>query len=139
MDDFDKIIGRKIQKITLLVWTGNCETIEIEKIYINFGAYKLCLEADSDNDELKYKIATDFRVQAINNEYKIIDSVKDQDFKIDSLINKRLIWLWTMINNQGYKDGLQIELDNHESLQFMVSSSFIRIKKLTDIKNKARR
>jgi hypothetical protein len=39
-----------------------------------------------------------------------------------------------MTNNQGYQDGIQIEFNDHSSIQFMVQASCIWIKKLIDIK-----
>ncbi len=138
MDNIDEIIGHEIHEITLLTWDDNVNPIRLEKICIDFGGHKLVLEVDCDFDELKYKIVNDFAIQATENEHRIIDSTTVQDFGLKELFNKRLIWLWTMINNQGFKDGLQIELDNQTTFQFMAESSAIRIKKLFDTNETSR-
>ena len=134
MNNADAIIGQKIHNIKLLTCIENSNFTRVEKIYLDFELYKLILEIDVDFDEIKTKIVKDFEFTTINKRNRIIESNEIDDFGLHELINKKLIWLWTMTNDQGYQDGMQLEVEEHISIQFMVESSNIWIKKLTEIK-----
>jgi hypothetical protein len=129
MDNAEEIIGQKIRNIKLLTDIENSNFSRIEKICIDFGLYKLILEVAADSDEIKTKIVKDFAFTTINKRNRIIEPNE-----IHELLNKKLIWLWTMTNDQGYQDGVQLEVEEHFSIQFMVEASSIWIKKLTEIK-----
>ena len=138
MIDIDKISGHKIQEIKLLTWCNYLKPIEIEKILIDFGINKLIIELDGDYDTIKPKIVNDFSLNIKEKEHAIIDSSMIKDYGLNDLIGKKIIWLWTMTNNQGYHDSLQIELDDHNSYQFMVECSFFKISKLMEIRKPSR-
>ena len=134
MIHLDKILGQEIQKIELLTCCNDLKLLEIEKILIDFGDNKLILELDIDYDTIKFKIIDDYSLDIIKKEHKIIDSSKNKEFGLSNLVGKKIIWLWNLTNNQGYHDSIQIELDDHNSYQFMVECSFFRISKLLEIK-----
>jgi len=134
MNDIDKILGQEIKGIQLLTWNDSQNPTAIELISFDFSDRKLILQLDSDNDTIKPKILKDFTIVASEKEHKIIDSSMINEYGLADLIGKKIIWIWTLTNNQGYQDGMQIELNDHVSIQFMVEASFIWIKKLIDIK-----
>jgi hypothetical protein len=134
MDDTNEILGQKIHNIKLLTCIENSNFTRVEKISVDFGLYQLILEVDVDLDEIKTKIVKNFEFTTISKRNKIIESNEIDDFGLHELVNKKLKWLWIMTNNQGYQDGVQLELEGHISIQFMVESSNIWIKKLTEIK-----
>ena len=134
MNDIDKILGQEIKGIQLLTWNDSQNPTAIELISFDFSDRKLILQLDSDNDTIKPEIVKDFTIVASEKEHKIIDSSMINEYGLADLIGKKIIWIWTLTNNQGYQDGMQIELNDHVSIQFMVEASFIWIKKLIDIK-----
>jgi hypothetical protein len=134
MDNAEEIIGQKIRNIKLLTDIEDSNFSRIEKICIDFGLYKLILEVDADSDEIKTKIVKEFVFTTINKRNRVIEPNEIDNLGMHELLNRKLIWLWTMTNNQGYQDGVQLEVEEHFSIQFMAEASSIWIKKLTEIK-----
>jgi hypothetical protein len=134
MDNAEEVIGQKIRNIKLLTDIEDSNFSRIEKICIDFGLYKLILEVDADSDEIKTKIVKEFVFTTINKRNRVIKPNEIDNLGMHELLNRKLIWLWTMTNNQGYQDGVQLEVEEHFSIQFMAEASSIWIKKLTEIK-----
>jgi hypothetical protein len=98
----------------------------------------MILELDGEFDTIKPKIGKEFILNPKEIENEIIDLSQNKEFGLEALIGKKIIWLWTMTNDQGYKDSIQIELNDHSTYQFMVECSFFKIGKLTELKKPRR-
>jgi len=93
----------------------------------------LVLSVDPDLDEIKPSIQEDYKVIKTENEHIKISLHNSTNYELGSMLDKSLVWLWTMKNNQGYLDGIQIEMSDHRSYQFMVEGSCIKIRRLEEI------
>jgi len=128
--DLDKIIGQRIDDVRLLIWSDGNSSIMIEKILFEFNDYKFVLQVNSNTDEIIPQIINDFKLEITEKEHQIINSEKLLENKLNCLIGKQIIWLWTMTNNQGYFDAIQIEIEKQETYQFLTIGSQIEIRKV---------
>ncbi len=131
----DKIDGQVIKGVEILTWDDRSSLVMIEKVLLEFDDCNFLIELDPDSDEIILNVFDDFKLTQIEQEHKIIDSNSVNDFGIESLIGKKIIWIWTMTNNQGYFDALQIEIDNYDTYQFLIIASQIEIRKVLKIKS----
>ncbi len=135
IENIDKINGQIIKSVKILIWDDNSSPIMIEKVLLEFDDCKFLIQLDPDSDEIIPNVFDDFKLMQIEQEHKIIDSNSIIDFGIESLIGRKIIWLWTLTNNQGYFDALQIELENYDTYQFLIIASQIEIRKVLKIKS----
>ncbi len=69
-------------------------------------------------------------MEITDQEHNIVINTDISEYNFDKLIGKQIIWLWTMTNNQGYFDGIQIEVNKSETFQFLAIASQIEIKRV---------
>ncbi len=132
--NFDPIIGETINSVFVVY--GNSTERKFHFIYeliFEVGDHYLKLLALPEYDEIGLKItkSTSFRdVQKPDKVYKVSRSDK---IILSELIDKPLVWVWVLCNNQGYKDGVEMELDtfkNKISIRFLVEASSIWVSKI---------
>lgn len=133
MKNVDKILGLRIQNIEVLTNRINEDFLGVELVLIEFGHYKLAISLNADYDEINAVITSDFKLADETRDMGNIDLLITDEISLRDLYNKKLIWIWTLTNNQGYIDGLQIEVENGHTIQFMVKASSIYMKRLTEI------
>lgn len=126
----ETIAGKTIESISVrLCKSDDNEPDWIEAIYFQITNQKFVISVVPDSDELKIEDISNYQsnsgITKIENNHALAD-----------LLNKKIIWVWTLTNNQGYLDGLQIEVENnHDSIifQFMALASQIKIFKLQSL------
>jgi len=133
MKDIDNILGKRVCDIKFLANEFQQNNIEIEKILVNFENYKLLLEIDQEFDQIIPKIIKDYSLSKTEPDHRLFDATDVLFKEYKKLLNKKLIWLWEMTNNQGYFDGIQMEFENNITYQFLIEASYFRNSKLEKI------
>jgi len=103
--------------------------IDIIGINLEFLNRSVCILVDEDEDTL-YLSTDKPELSGLQ--------VKKAHYPFRNAFGMRIRWFWKMINNQGYVDGLQIELadtvnDTPVVIQLMAIASKISIKVLTEV------
>jgi hypothetical protein len=141
MNEINQIIGEKVTSLSLLNWADEIsEGHWIEKILFSFGGNKLLIEVDVNTDELSIKIGNELSLDIESPEHEILEILPDSNSELKSCLDKKLIWLWELKNNQGYDDAIQIEVSDHKEniiVQFIAEASQISIYTLKKIEQLA--
>ena len=133
MFNVDEILAQEIKAIQVLIWNDHQHPSTIELILFDFGNQKLIIQADKDYDTLILEILKDYKIEETEKEHQIIDSSMIHQYGFSDVLGKKIIWLWTLTNNLGYQDGIQIELENRVSIQFIVEASSISVRRWMEI------
>lgn len=137
MNEINHITGEKVTSLSLLNWADNTnDGYWIEKILFSFGVNKLLIDVDKNTDELVVKVGAELRLTIESPEHEIIEILPDSNSVLTGCLSKKLIWLWELKNNQGYNDGIQIEVSDHKEnliIQFIAEASQISMYKLNKI------
>jgi len=103
------------------------------RLYFDNKALFICV--DNDTDTIKLTIQ-EYKKKILNNN----DAHRDIKRLFDSLKSRTLLWVWALVNEQGYKDGLQFEFidrkykeENTIIVQFIAISSTIRINEVKKV------
>jgi hypothetical protein len=129
-EDLDKILGQKINDVKLLIWSEKKSAIMIEKILFEFDDCRLILQVNPDSDSIIPQISNDITLPIKEKEHQVISSKELLDHSLHCLIGNQIAWLWTLTNNQGYFDAIQIEMENRDAFQFLTIASQIEISKV---------
>lgn len=137
MNEINHITGEKVTSLSLLNWADNAnDGYWIEKILFSFGGNNLLIEVDKNTDELTVKVGADLRLTIENPEHEIIEILPDSNSELKGCLDKKLIWLWELKNDQDYIDGIQMKVSDHKEnliVQFIAEVSQISMYKLNRI------
>ena len=120
----ETIAGERIKAISLEVW-NNDDPEWVTAVHIQTTKEKFVIEVDLD----ELKIESGSEIEPSNNPETSIISVANTH-PLSTLIDKQIIWAWRLINNQGYQDGFQMEVENKTDpivIQFLALASQIKI------------
>ncbi len=90
---------------------------EVSAIELTFEQVKCLIRVVEDTDEIE-----------ICSKIEINDLIKSNSVIFFSeFIGKELLWAWSLVNNQGYADGLKFQFQNSEvALELIVEASSIK-------------
>lgn len=131
--NFNKIIGDQITGISVLLYDDKIHYTCIEEILITLSN-KLFIAVDKEYDEIILKINTVSQLKIQDEYHKIIDIKDSSENILCNLLNKKISWIWTLNNNQGYDDAFQLEVylnEVREKYQFLAIASKLELYRLT--------
>lgn len=121
------IAGKTITNISLKLFDNSVNNIE--GVLFELGDSQILLTANQDDDTIELSMN-----QPITDS-KFID-IAELKHPIAELLNKKIIWHWTLMNNLGYIDGFQLQVNDQLEFQFIVEASFIRTSKLLKLNSR---
>ena len=132
--NFNQIIGDQITGISVLLYDDKIHSACIEEILITLSTSKFFIAVNSEYDEIILKINNECQLKIQDDNYRIIDIKDSSENILHNLVNKKICWIWTLNNNQGYDDALQLEVslnEENEKYQFLAIASKLDIYRLT--------
>ncbi|GAB3200628.1 hypothetical protein ABID22_003737 [Pontibacter aydingkolensis] len=129
----DNIAGEKIEAIAIEVWDQNNNGLDwVTKVFIQTTKETLVISVNPDLDKLELKTESAINKPIASDKETSIVSV-DATAPFSNLLDKRIVWIWTLTNNQGYQDDAQIEVADgqyRKRIQFMAEGSQIKVYRL---------
>jgi hypothetical protein len=135
--DTDFLAGEIIESISIEVWDQKNNGLDwITRVFVKTIKGILVISVNPNFDDLDFEtLTTASYPEPLDKESGIISVEVLEPFS--NLLNKKVVWTWTLTNNQGYQDGLQIEVGdggNTELIQLMAKGSQIEVYKLKEKK-----
>ena len=119
-----ELVGKTITNISLKLFDNSVNNIG--GVLFELGESQLLITVNKDDDTIELSTSD----LTGTNEFI---SVAELKHPIAELLNKKIIWHWTLTNNQGYTDGFQLHVNDQLEFQFLVEASFIRTSKLENL------
>jgi hypothetical protein len=88
---------------------------EIAAIKLEFETFSCFIGVIEDTDEIE-----------LSHTVKVADLISsDISLFFKKCYGLKLCWAWSMVNNQGYSDGLKFEFENKQIVELVVCASSI--------------
>ncbi|KZN35208.1 hypothetical protein N480_19380 [Pseudoalteromonas luteoviolacea S2607] len=91
-------------------------------LLIGFDAISFFLKVEADTDEVVL-------LESIPVNFAPLVST----LALDDCLGKRLMWAWSMMNQQGYLDGIKFEFDNAAAFEVVVLASEFKLYRVSEI------
>lgn len=127
----DPILFKPIKKIELLIFDYYSEgfpSIE-EVIFTTDDGISLVIKSEPNFDEIIVEVIDNYKIKS-SDDHTIVLVDTESDKLLSKCINKSIMWIWFMTNNQNYNDGVEIELQSSKDIitfRFIVEASSIGI------------
>lgn len=140
----DNIIGQKLDEISIVQYKDSEDPYWTESVILKFQKIHYVINVNADTDEVE--VLFHDQSKALTQDQFQVDSGNVIRISIHpenalfSLLGRKLTWVWTMTNNQGYSDGIQFQFDSKTNniVQFIAIASGLQINVLnsTDSPNR---
>ncbi|WP_439880237.1 DUF6334 family protein [Pontibacter sp. MBLB2868] len=116
--DLDSLPGKHVLQAYAL---HDLEFGWLQQVIFQVEDVYLVIAVEGDTDEVSVSILSEIDPETL-----------EQQFSKTSISNqrKKIVWLWRMVNQNGYEDGFQMEFDDRERTNIQLIAEASRLKLL---------